>query len=158
MEETDAWHGITPVEQWNLRLGPLHVQCPRVITDVNVGVCRIAWLPDEETLLRMEAGVQALQPMVVDDDRMVGFEPPTLASLRCDMMKKIGELENVPKPSRDWGVEQEPDSLLTSSRSSVLEPSTTTTSNDKTRGQSMDEKSDDTPQSGKDSIRDMLSL
>ena len=41
--------------------------------------------------------------MVVDDDMMVGFEPPSLASLRCDMMKKTGELdrENEFVPSRD---------------------------------------------------------
>ena len=106
MEETDAWHGITPVEQWNLRVGPIHVQCPRIISDANVGVCRLAWLPDDETLLRVEAGVQALQPMLVEDDMMVGFEPPSLTSLRCDVMEKIGELENVPKPSRDWNTEE----------------------------------------------------
>jgi hypothetical protein len=103
MEETDAWHGITPVESWNLRLpGGLFVQAPRVIIGDVTGLCRLAWLPDEETLLRVEAGVLALQPMLVEDDMMVGFKPPSLASLRCDMMKKIGELENVSRPSRDW--------------------------------------------------------
>ena len=160
MEETDAWHGITPVEQWNLRLGPLHVQCPRVITDANVGVCRIAWLPDDETLLRMEAGVQALQPIVVDDDMMVGFEPPTLSSLRCDMMKKVGELENVARPSRDWGVEPEPESSTKNTAS--VQSSTTISSSDKALGprvgKEVGDASDDKPPSGMDSIRDILSL
>ena len=32
----------------------------------------MAWLPDDETLLRVEAGVQALQPMIMDDDSLVG--------------------------------------------------------------------------------------
>ena len=160
MEETDAWHGITPVEQWNLRLGPLHVQCPRVITDANVGVCRIAWLPDDETLLRMEAGVQALQPIVVDDDMMVGFEPPTLSSLRCDMMKKVGELENVARPSRDWGVEPEPESSTTNTSS--VQSSTTISTSDKALGprvgKEVGDASDDKPPFGMDSIRDILSL
>ena len=41
----------------------------------------------------MEVGVMALQPMIVEDDMMVGFEQPSLSSLRCDMMKKTGELD-----------------------------------------------------------------
>lgn len=102
LEEADAWQGITPVELWNLRLpGGVFVSAPRIVTDDSAGICRLAWLPDDETLLRVEAGIQALQPMVVEDDMMVGFEPPSLVSLRCDMLKKTGELENVFKPSRD---------------------------------------------------------
>ena len=57
LEDTDAWQGTTPVDSWNLRIGSVHVQCPRVITDANTGICRLAWLPDDETLLRTEAGV-----------------------------------------------------------------------------------------------------
>jgi len=109
LEETDSWHGITPVECWNLRLpGGVHVQAPRIISDATVGICRLAWLPDDETLLRVEAGVSALQPKVIEDDLMVGFEPPSLTSLRCDMMEKAGELENAPRPSQqDWNTEDE---------------------------------------------------
>jgi hypothetical protein len=44
--------------------------------------------------------------MFMEDDTMVGFEPPSLSSLRCDMMIKVGELENVPRPSRDWNKEE----------------------------------------------------
>ena len=106
MEESDSWHGIAPVEFWNLRLpGGVFLQSPRVVTDASTSLFRLAWLPDDETLLRVEAGVVALQPMTTDDDQLVGFEPPSLASLRCDMMKKMGELENVPRPSRDWNDE-----------------------------------------------------
>jgi len=166
MEETDAWQGITPVESWNLRLpGGIHVQCPRVITDANVAICRLAWLPDDETLLRVEAGVQALQPMLVEDDMMVGFEPPTLASLRCDMMKKTGELENVPRPSRDWKEKEDDDSKIASeeetdttsareqasAENSATSPAPDSKSNRKS-------KPDSEPDSGLDAIRDALSL
>ena len=107
LDETDAWQGITPVDCWNLRLpGGIHVQAPRIITDATVGICRMAWLPDDETLLRVEAGVSALQPMVVEDDMMIGFEPPSLTSLRCDMLEKAGELENAPRPSKDWNTDE----------------------------------------------------
>lgn len=109
LDETDSWHGITPVECWNLRLpGGIHVQAPRIISDATVGICRLAWLPDDETLLRVESGVSALQPMVVEDEMMVGFEPPTLTSMRCDMLYKAGELENVPRPSQqDWNADDD---------------------------------------------------
>ena len=74
-----------------------------LITDAATEICRLAWLPDDDTLLRVEAGVTALQPMIVEEDMMIGFEPPALSSLRCDMMKKVGELEDALRPSRDWG-------------------------------------------------------
>jgi hypothetical protein len=48
----------------------------------------------------VEAGVLALQPMLVEDDMMVGFEPPSLASLRCDVLKKVGDLEGEPMFAR----------------------------------------------------------
>jgi hypothetical protein len=97
LEEEDSWQGISTVERWNLRLpGGIFVQAPRVITDMQAELCRLAWLPDDETLLRVEAGCLALQPMVMEDDQLVGFYPPTLASLRCDMLKKMGELDQVP--------------------------------------------------------------
>ncbi|KAG7342612.1 hypothetical protein IV203_017857 [Nitzschia inconspicua] len=107
IEETDAWHGITPVECWNLRLGSIHMQAPKVITPDSVGICRLAWLPDDDTLLRVEAGVSALQqplPLADDDDDdnndMIGFEPPRLTSLRCDMLQKTGELDLSERPFR----------------------------------------------------------
>jgi len=96
LEEMDAWHGETPVELWNLRLpGGVFVQSPRLITDAEVGLVRLAWLPnDEQTLLRVEAGILALQPMVLEDSSLAGFYPPALASLRADVFTNQGELEN----------------------------------------------------------------
>lgn len=110
LDETDAWQGICPVECWNLRLpGGIHLQAPRIVTADTVGICRLAWLPTEEMLLRVEAGVAALQPMDVKDQAMVGFAPPSLTSQRCDMLKKVGELEDAPRPSRDWNADVDDD-------------------------------------------------
>ncbi|CAB9516676.1 expressed unknown protein [Seminavis robusta] len=108
LEEEDAWQGIATVERWNLRLpGGIFMQAPRIITDFQAELCRLAWLPDDETLLRVEAGCLALQPMIMDDDQLVGFYPPSLASLRCDVLKKIGELDQVPSFVRDQMGENE---------------------------------------------------
>ena len=41
--------------------------------------------------------------MTLDDDTMVGFEPPSLTSLRCDMFTKIGELDDPSRPFRNAG-------------------------------------------------------
>jgi hypothetical protein len=82
------------------------MQCPRVIVGGQAGICRLAWLPEEDTddamLLRIEAGVLALEPILDEDDEsmMVGFYPPTLGSLRCDVMKKQGELEDASQLKR----------------------------------------------------------
>jgi hypothetical protein len=96
----DDWHGSAPVEAWNLRLpGGIFIQLPRVITSDAIERCRLAWMPDTDTLLRVEAGVLALQPILEDvesDSSVVGFEPPSLASLRCDVLQKIGDLEGLP--------------------------------------------------------------
>lgn len=96
----DDWHGSAPVEAWNLRLpGGIFIQLPRVITSDAIERCRLAWMPDTETLLRVEAGVLALQPILEDDESdssLIGFEPPSLASFRCDVLEKIGDLEGLP--------------------------------------------------------------
>ena len=41
---TCSRQGTTPVESWNLRVGSIHVQTPRVITDANTAICRLAWV------------------------------------------------------------------------------------------------------------------
>jgi hypothetical protein len=94
----DDWHGCAPVEAWNLRLpGGSFIQLPRVVTGDAIERCRLAWMPNADTLLRLEAGVMALQPVFdVDAESIIGFEPPTLASLRCDVLKNLGDLEGVP--------------------------------------------------------------
>lgn len=96
------------MDTWSLRLnaGGILLQCPRIITSGVAGICRVAWLPDKKEddggagidskLLRMEASVLALEPIIDEDqDVMLGFYPPSLGSLRCDTFAKIGELENV---------------------------------------------------------------
>lgn len=109
LDETDSWHGITPVDCWNLRLpGGIHLQAPLVITSNTVGICRVAWLPTDDVLLRVEGGISALQPMVLeedDDNEMIGFYPPNLTSMRCDMLKRSGELVDVPIPSKEWNAD-----------------------------------------------------
>ena len=111
LEEADAWHGRPTGDNpdvWSLRLnaGGILLQCPRVITSGFAGLCRVAWLPEvseenggfgvDSKLLRMEASVMALEPIIDEEqDVMLGFYPPTLGSLRCDTFAKIGELEDV---------------------------------------------------------------
>lgn len=110
LEELDAWHGRPTgdtSDTWSLRLnaGGILLQCPRVITSGIAGICRVAWLPDiseehggngiDSTIIRMEASVLALEPILdLEDDVMLGFYPPTLGSLRYDAFVKTGELEN----------------------------------------------------------------
>jgi Domain of unknown function (DUF3598) len=100
MEEADAWHGRATGDGpnvWNLRLpGGILVQCPRVVTEGEAGICRLAWLANDDTLIRMEAAVVALEPMFIEDDTLAGFFPPSLTSFRCDYMKNIGELDYTP--------------------------------------------------------------
>jgi hypothetical protein len=70
-------------------------------------LCRIAWLPEDDApegsefdgdtakLLRVEASIIALEPVIDEEnDVMLGFYPPELGSLRCDVLQKTGELEN----------------------------------------------------------------
>ena len=124
------------------------------MTDATAGLFRLAWLPDDDNLLRVEAGVAALQPMIVDDDTMVGFEPPSLVSLRCDMMKNMGELENVSRPSRDWNTD---DTDVTAGKigDDKVTGGEDQPKPDKGTGRDVQPKSDN---SGLDEIRDALSL
>ncbi|KAL7561844.1 hypothetical protein ACA910_009682 [Epithemia clementina (nom. ined.)] len=103
LEEGDAWHGMAPVEVWNLRLpiGGIYVQTPRIMNSASIGLCRLAWLPTDDTLLRLEAGILAFQPVVDDDDdqqeEYMRFLPPSLASYRCDVLSNMGDLEGEPQ-------------------------------------------------------------
>lgn len=99
IEDMDAWHGRPTGDSpntWSLRLpGGVLLQGPRVVTQGEAGLFRLAWMPTEDVLLRVEASVIALEPMVMDDDTMFGFYPPSLGSLRCDVTRKLGELKDV---------------------------------------------------------------
>lgn len=111
MDEADAWHGRPTGDTsdvWAMRLpGGILLQAPRVITSGMAGLCRLAWLPEDDgevgteadgdpaKLLRVEASVMALEPVIDEEnDVMVGFYPPSLGSLRCDVLMKVGELED----------------------------------------------------------------
>ena len=112
LDEADAWHGRPTGDTsdvWAMRLpGGILLQCPRVITTGRAGLCRLAWLPEDDApvgsasdgdtakLLRVEASVMALEPVIDEEnDVMLGFYPPELGSLRCDVLAKYGELEDV---------------------------------------------------------------
>ena len=111
LDEADAWHGRPTgdtSDTWAMRLpGGILLQCPRVITSGRAGLCRLAWLPEDDApvgsehdgdtakLLRVEASVIALEPVIDEEnDVMLGFYPPELGSLRCDVLEKYGELDN----------------------------------------------------------------
>ena len=93
-----------------------------------------------------------LQPLI-EDDVMVGFELPSLTSLRCDMMKKVGELDREKEfvPSRDLNDETKNSSEQESTAEATK--GTEAPSNKKTQTKSSSE-------SGADSkhIRDSLNL
>lgn len=111
MEEADAWHGRPTgdtLNVWSMRLpGGILIQCPRFIAStVNdddtpslrlsaaAEPMRLAWLPNDDTLLRLEASVFAMDQAMVDDTdgEIIGFLPPRLAFLRTDQMVNVGEL------------------------------------------------------------------
>jgi len=123
MDEADSWHGRPTGDTsgtWSLRLpGGVLIQCPRVIVGGMAGICRLAWMPEDDgvagtiedgntaKLLRIEASVSALEPVISDDDAdmMVGFYPPSLGSLRTDILEKVGELEGASLEEREQAAE-----------------------------------------------------
>ncbi|KAL3766106.1 hypothetical protein ACHAWO_006134 [Cyclotella atomus] len=123
IDEADSWHGRPMGDSssvWSLRLpGGVLIQCPRVVVGGVSGLCRLAWMPEDDgeegtitdgnnaKLLRVEASVMALEPIISEDDEdmMVGFYPPTLGSLRCDMLEKVGELEGSTLEERELKAE-----------------------------------------------------
>jgi hypothetical protein len=127
LDDDDSWHGSNPTELWNLRLvqGGIFVSCPRVVTSNSDGSStnpafgdrfRLAWLPNDDTLLRLEVGIVAFKP-IYDDELMVGFEPPSLASYRCDVLINGGDLEGQPsfvETSRQQELQQNDDTTTSS--------------------------------------------
>jgi hypothetical protein len=96
LEADDRWHGSTPVEYWNWKTGSASLSFPKLIVADDTAsapattLFRMAWLPDPDHLLRIEAGIVALQPVwgeEEDEEAVVGFDPPKLVSLRCDMLR-----------------------------------------------------------------------
>ena len=190
MEESDAWHGRPTGDTddvWAMRLpGGILLQCPKVIRSGEAGLCRLAWLPEDDAevetdadgdtakLLRVEASVMALEPVIDDEnDVMIGFYPPSLGSLRCDVMVKTGELENVSmlEKLRNMGEISDkddgnlgPDSTRDSSASIVSLPSEggnevrTESKGGDTAATSSSANGDDNDASGLDAIRNALKL
>jgi hypothetical protein len=120
----DAWHGIAPPALWNLRLsGGILIQCPRVITSSPINdvvdddttnsitstaeLFRLAWLVNDQTLLRLETGIIAFKPMIdpKDSSTIIGFEQPKLVSYRCDILQNMGDLEG--QPTFVWQEEEQ---------------------------------------------------
>ena len=145
MDEADSWHGRPMGDAtgtWSLRLpGGVLIQCPRVIVGGVAGICRLAWLPEDEgmpgtvsdgstaKLLRIEASVSAFEPVISDDDEnmMVGYYPPSLGSLRTDILEKEGELEGASLEERAqaaegyvWGGEGSVDEAVTPMNEEVV--------------------------------------
>jgi len=170
MEEGDAWHGRPTGDTsdvWAMRLpGGILLQCPRVITTGRVGLCRLAWLPEDDgkegteedgdaaKLLRVEASVMALEPIIDEEnDVMLGFYPPTLGSLRCDVLQKVGELENtsmLEKLKNMGEIDSEIDGIIAPQDENQVA----------TRDEDNGSEEDDTPldDSGLDAIRNALKL
>jgi hypothetical protein len=152
MEEADAWHGRPTGDSpntWNLRLpGGILIQGPRVVTEGEAALCRLAWMPTEEMLLRVEASVNALEPKVMEDDTVVGFHPPSLGSLRCDVMKKLGDLEDAAK----FVKEGEKDLMRPLGDEEIAKQQTAAASASETSD------SKDGGESGLDAVRDALKL
>lgn len=102
LPEGDDWHGSAAPGLWNLRVpgSPITLQSTAVVTPGEVALVRLAWMPDNNHLLRLEAGFVALEPMNDDnnnndndDHLVVALAPPRLVSLRCDVLQNMGELE-----------------------------------------------------------------
>jgi hypothetical protein len=128
MEEGDAWHGRprgdTP-NVWSMRLpGGILLQCPRMIESATASAddgfsnliaegMKVAWLPEDDKLLRIEASVMAMDRPIIDEidgeEQVVGFYPPRLTTLRTDMLQKMGELENVSLLERQRELEGDSD-------------------------------------------------
>eukprot|EP00979_Chaetoceros_neogracilis_P003441 scaffold592_cov272-Chaetoceros_neogracile.AAC.52 len=181
LEEADAWHGRPTGDTsdvWAIRMpGGILLQCPRVITTGRAGICRLAWLPEDDapegsasdgetaSLLRVEASVIALEPVIDEEnDVMLGFYPPELGSLRCDVLTKFGELEDVSvmeklksmgEMGKNGGGELDPIEEFVASSDADSKKSGSESSSSNQNDGSDDEPLDD---SGIDAIRNALKL
>lgn len=168
MEEADAWHSRPTGDidgTWAMRIqGGILLQCPKVVVGGEVGLCRMAWLAEDDgipgtssdgdmaRLLRVEAGIVALEPVMDNENNvMVAFHPPRLVSLRTDVMTKVGELENVSLLERskniETGIKESDESIPPSpdgisklqSQISASSPNVRRVDNDKNKGKDDDE-------------------
>jgi len=100
MEEGDAWHGRPRGDVdsvWSMRLGGgVLVQAPKLLAPGRSELFRLAWMPEEGRLSRIEGSVVAMGEEE-DGDGTVRYAPPVLGSLRCDTLEMTGELEGTSK-------------------------------------------------------------
>ncbi|EKX50313.1 hypothetical protein GUITHDRAFT_85467 [Guillardia theta CCMP2712] len=100
LEEGDAWHGRPRGDNdntWTLRLqGGVLLQVPQLILPGEVECLRVAWLPEDDILKRIEARVVALQQSEELNDQSVLIEPPKLLFLRVDDLQRAGNLPEIP--------------------------------------------------------------
>lgn len=186
LDEADAWHGRPTGDTsdvWAMRLpGGILLQCPRIITTGRAGLCRLAWLPEDDApegspddgdtarLLRVEASVMALEPVIDEENEvMLGFYPPELGSLRCDILAKYGELENASmmdklrsmgetEQAKDGNIGPIGDDAAKQSQSQKQQNNVTNTNDSASRKENISDDDDSSNDSGIDAIRNALKL
>eukprot|EP00970_Alexandrium_tamarense_P013366 scaffold3356_cov246-Alexandrium_tamarense.AAC.3 len=131
MDEADSWYGRPmgdTTSVWSLRLpSGVMIQRPRVVIGGVAGLCRLAWLPEDEgevgtvddenkaKLPRVEASVMALEPIISDDDddMIVGFYPPK-GFVWCEVEDRADAAASVASRETAKPLEENPSSGRTS--------------------------------------------
>lgn len=96
-DDDGCWHEFmrTGEASYNLVLpGGVRIHAPQVIGPETPAQIRVAWTPNDATLLRAEATVVALTPA---DDESGRYLPPKLLSFRADDLENRGDKAGDPK-------------------------------------------------------------
>ena len=73
-------------------------QCPRIIPPNDVEICRFAWLPKDKNLLRVEAFMKCLEPIINNENNdMKCLQPSQFGALRCDVLDMKSENDKAEK-------------------------------------------------------------
>ena len=89
VEPDDLWHEYmrTGEASYNLVLpGGIRVQAPQVVLPNDPAPFRVAWMPNNDELIRGEAVLLALEPT----DDMAQYKPPRLVTFRADALVNKG--------------------------------------------------------------------
>jgi len=110
LEEVDAWHGRPRGDDpnvWTLRLpGGILIQVPTLVRAGEIETFRVAWLPENAKLRRIEARVVALQSSEELADGSVRILPPSLVFSQADDFDRLGALPDVGQLDPEWVKEQ----------------------------------------------------
>lgn len=110
LEEVDAWQGRPRGDDpnvWTLRLpGGILIQVPTLVRAGEIETFRLAWLPGDSKLKRIEAKVIALQNSEELDDGSVRILPPSLLFAHVDDFDRLGDLPDVGQLDPEWVKEQ----------------------------------------------------